>query len=262
MKTYIQTGCVWDILALDLIDVGKGDAPVLIQEKDRKVIREMFAEGLQGPVKLVVFTEGVLQLSGAAPCPYCKQTVQLVEEVAGLSDQLSVEVVNFYTDKEKVAEYGIARIPAVAIVGAEDYGVRYYGIPAGYEFTAFIEDIMDVSKGTTDLAPETKEMLARIDKPMHIQVFVTPTCPYCPPAVRFAHKLAIENPNIKADMVESQEFPELASHYNVFGVPRTVINEDYYFEGAMPEQYAILHVLQAAGKLTPEEEKQLAALAR
>ena len=59
MKTYIQTGCVWDILALDLIDVGKGDAPVLIQEKDRKVIREMFAEGLQGPVKLVVFTEGV-----------------------------------------------------------------------------------------------------------------------------------------------------------------------------------------------------------
>lgn len=235
---------------------------MLIQEKDRKVIREMFAEGVKGPVRLVVFTEGKLQLAGTQPCPYCKQTVQLVEELAELSEHITVEVVNFHTDKEKVAEYGIARIPAIAIVGAEDYGVRYYGVPAGYEFSAFIEDIMDVSKGGTDLAPETLEMLGRIDEPMHIQVFVTPTCPYCPPAVRFAHKLAIENRNIQADMVEAQEFPELASKYDVYGVPRTVINEDFHFEGAMPEQYAILHVLQAAGKLTPEEEQQLAALAR
>lgn len=235
---------------------------MLIQEKDRKVIREMFAEGMAGPVKLVVFTEGNLALPAVAPCTYCKQTVQLVEELAELSEHLSVEVVNFHTEKDKVEEYGIARIPAIAIVGEQDYGVRYYGIPAGYEFTAFIEDIMDVSKGTTDLAPETREMLSRIDEPVHIQVFVTPTCPYCPPAVRFAHKLAIENPNIKADMVEAQEFPELANQYGVYGVPRTVINEDFHFEGAMPEQYAILHILQAAGKLTAEEEKQLAALRR
>lgn len=235
---------------------------MLIQEKDRKVIRDLFSAGMTGPVRLVVFTEGNVKLMGAADCLYCKQTVDIVTELAELSDVITVEVVNFHAEKEKVAEYNIARIPAIAVVGSKDYGVRYYGVPAGYEFSALIEDIVDVSKGSTDLSAQTLELLNRIDEPMHLQVFVTPTCPYCPPAVRFAHKLAIENEHIVADMVESQEFPELAAKYNVYGVPRTVLNEDFHFEGAMPEQFAILHVLQAAGKLTPDEEQQLAALAR
>lgn len=234
---------------------------MLIGEKDRAVIREMFAE-LAGPVRLVVFTEGQLKIAGTDDCMYCEQTVQLVKELGEISDQTTVEVVNFHTEKEKVDEYGIQRIPAIAVVGAKDYGVRYYGVPAGYEFSSLLEDIIDVSKGTTDLSAETREMLARIDEPMHLQVFVTPTCPYCPPAVRLAHKMAIENENIRADMVEAQEFPELARRYNVYGVPRTVINDDVHFEGAMPEQYAILYVLQAAGKLTEDEQKQLAAVAR
>lgn len=234
---------------------------MLISEKDRTAIREMFEE-LVNPVRLVVFTEGSLQIPGRQQCMYCQQTVQLVEELAELSDRLTVEVVNFDVEKDKVEQYGIARIPAVAVVGEKDYGVRYYGIPAGYEFSALLEDIIDVSKGTTDLSAETLEKLARIDEPVHIQVFVTPTCPYCPPAVRFAHKLAIHSDYVKADMVEAQEFPDLAQRYGVFGVPRTVINEDTHMEGAMPEQYAMLYVLKAAGKLTDEEAEQLAAVAR
>lgn len=234
---------------------------MLISEKDRTAIREMFEE-LVNPVRLVVFTEGSLQIPGRQQCMYCQQTVQLVEELAELSDRLTVEVVNFDVEKDKVEQYGIARIPAVAVVGEKDYGVRYYGIPAGYEFSALLEDIIDVSKGTTDLSAETLEKLARIDEPVHIQVFVTPTCPYCPPAVRFAHKLAIHSDYVKADMVEAQEFPDLAQRYGVFGVPRTVINEDTHMEGAMPEQYAMLYVLKAAGKLTDEEAQQLAAVAR
>jgi len=234
---------------------------MLIAEKDRAAVRELFKE-LVNPVRLVVFSEGSVKLPGRRPCLYCEQTVALVREVAGLSDKLSVEVVNFYVDKAKVEEYGIARIPAVAIVGEKDYGVRYYGIPAGFEFRAFIEDIVDVSKGTTDLSEETLEQLARLDAPVHIQVFVTPTCPYCPPAVRFAHKLAIASEFVRADMIEAQEFPELAQQYGVFGVPRTVINETTHVEGALPERYAMLYVLKAAGKLNSEEEKLLASVAR
>ncbi len=119
---------------------------MLISEKDRTAIREMFEE-LVNPVRLVVFTEGSLQIPGRQQCMYCQQTVQLVEELAELSDRLTVEVVNFDVEKDKVEQYGIARIPAVAVVGEKDYGVRYYGIPAGYEFSALLEDIIDVSKG-------------------------------------------------------------------------------------------------------------------
>ena len=167
-------------------------AEMLISEKDRAVIREMFEE-LENPVRLVVFTQGSLKLPGQPDCMYCEQTVKLTQELAELSDKVSVEVVNFHTEKEKVEEYQIARIPAIAVVGTKDYGVRYYGIPRGYEFSTLLEDIIDVSKGKTDLSEETLEQLARIDTPVHIQVFVTPTCPYCPSAVRLAHKLAIES---------------------------------------------------------------------
>lgn len=230
-------------------------------EAERAAVRQFFAE-LKHPVKLVVFTEGSVQLPGSRPCPYCQETVQLVREVAELSDKISVEIVNFHVEKDKAEEYGITRIPAIALVGAKDYGVRYYGIPAGYEFRAFIEDIVDVANGTTDLSPETLEQLARLDAPVHIQVFVTPTCPYCPPMVRLAHKLAIASDFVRADMVEAQEFPDLARRYGVFGVPRTVVNEDTHMEGAMPEPYAMLYVLKAAGKLTAEEARTLESVAR
>lgn len=234
---------------------------MLIGEKDRAVIQEMF-EGLVEPVKLVVFTEGAIRPAGARPCQYCEHVVGLAKELSELTDKLEVEIVNFYADKEKVVQYDIQRIPAIAVVGAEDYGIRFYGIPAGFEFAALLEDIIDVSKSGSDLSRETLEKLERIDSPMHIQVFVTPTCPYCPPAVRLAHKFAMANENIKADMVEAQEFPELAQRYGVFGVPRTVINEDTHIEGAVPESIAVLYLLKAAGKLNEAEEKQLAAIAR
>lgn len=217
---------------------------MLISEKDRAVIREMFEE-LENPVRLVVFTQGSLKLPGQPDCMYCEQTVKLTQELAELSDKVSVEVVNFHTEKEKVEEYQIARIPAIAVVGTKDYGVRYYGIPAGYEFSTLLEDIIDVSKGKTDLSEETLEQLARIDTPVHIQVFVTPTCPYCPKAVRIAHQFAIESPRVRADMVEATEFPDWSQKYGVFGVPKTVINDVEEIEGAVPEEFVLEALLRA-----------------
>ncbi len=66
-------------------------------------------------------------------------------------------------------------MPAVAIVGKKDYGIRIYGIPAGYEFGALIEDIKLVSAGDSALMPETRAMVAKLTKPIRIQVFSTPT---------------------------------------------------------------------------------------
>lgn len=232
---------------------------MLLKPKDREVLQKLFADKLHAPVRLRVFSDGTSGKILSAACPECSQMVQLMNEVAELSEHITVDIVNFNTDKETVEKYGIKRIPALVIEGEKDYGVRYYGLPAGYEFSSFVEDVIDVARGETDLSAESLEQLARIDTPVHIQVFVTPTCPYCPSAVRLAHKMAIVNDNITADMIEAQTFPELAVEYDVFGVPRTVINEDFHFEGAVPEYVAVAHVLNAVGKLT-EEEAALAGI--
>lgn len=236
----------------------------LLSEKDAQYVRGFFDEHLENPVEILLFTAAEGDELAARKNPYLKETEELIKTVAGLSDKLSLTIYRRGTDDETFEAYGIREVPATVLQGPGgiDYGIRFYGIPAGFEFSALLETIVDVSRGSSHLALETLEKLQRIDSPLHIQVFVTPTCPYCPPAVRLAHKLALANEHVRADMVEAQEFPELAQRYGVFGVPRTVINEETHVEGAVPESIAILYVLKAAGKLNEDEAQQLASLAR
>ncbi len=215
----------------------------LISEKDAEFLRNEFETNLVNPVKLVMFTQDV-------ECQFCAETRQLVEEIAGLSDKITAEIYDFVTDKATADLFGVDKIPAIAMLRVEDgedrdYGIRFYGIPSGYEFTSVIEDILDVSRGESGLQARTKEAVAGISEPLHLQVFVTPTCPYCSHAVRLAHKLAIESDLIRGDMVEAIEFPHLANKYHVHGVPRTVINETVHQEGAVPEPLFLAKLLEA-----------------
>ena len=208
----------------------------MIPDEHKQHIKEELEKNLQESVRLVVFTQEV-------ECQFCRQTRELAEEVATLSDKIKIEVYDFAKDNEKAKEYRIDKVPAIAIVGNKDYGIRIYGIPYGYEFNAFIEAIVNVSKGVTDLSEETKRKLKSIDKPVHIQVFVTLTCPYCPLVTSLAHKFAIENDMIRADMIETAEFPHLAQKYSVMGVPKVVINEQIEFVGILPEENFLQQVL-------------------
>lgn len=223
----------------------------LISEKDAEFLRNEFETNLVNPVKLVMFTQTV-------ECQFCAETRQIVEEIANLSPKITAEIHNFVTDKAVAELYDIEKIPAIAILRVEDdedkdYGIRFYGIPSGYEFTTVIEDIVDVSKGESGLQPRSKEAVAGITEPVHFQVFVTPTCPYCTQAVRLAHKFAIESDLVTADMVESIEFPHLANKYQVYGVPRTVINETVHQEGAVPEPMMLAKLLEAVGQAPTHE---------
>ena len=127
--------------------------------------------------------------------------------------------------------------------------MRYYGTPAGYEFAALLADMVNVSRGQTDLKPQTKEALSKIEKPVHLQVFVSPTCPYCPGAVILAHKFAIECDFVTADMVETSEFPHLVQKYQVIGVPKTVVNEEFSLLGAVPEEKMLEEITKAAHRV-------------
>lgn len=148
----------------------------LIPERDAATLRKRLAE-LDGPVRLVMFTQSESGLSVPGhECAYCRETRMLVEDLAELSDgRIGVEVYDFLLDRDQVSAYGIARIPAIAVLGTRDHGIRYYGIPAGYEFASLVEDILDVSAQKSGLRPETAAALKAIPRDVHIQVFVTPT---------------------------------------------------------------------------------------
>ncbi|MCU0722616.1 MAG: thioredoxin family protein [Planctomycetes bacterium] len=233
---------------------------MLIKEKERKTIEAFFAKHLVAPVKLVLFTqkESPLVLPDSVRCAFCKETEEVVKDLAALSGgKVTAEIHDFAAEPEKAREYGVDKIPAIAIVGARDTGIRFFGTPMGYEFTTLVEDVADASRGATSLSPAVKARLALLDRDVRIQVFVTLTCPYCPKAVRLAHQFALENPRIRAEMVESSEFPFLVQRHGIMGVPRVIVNDDPGFEGAMPEPVFLIYVLKAAGALTEEERKVL-----
>lgn len=213
----------------------------LLDNETRNQLTEMF-ESLQQPVKLVVFTQEF-------ECQYCQETRQIAEEIAALSNKITLEVYDFVADKALADQYGVDKIPATVIVAGgdegKDFGIRYYGIPSGYEFSSLIHDVVMVSEGDPQLSAETNAWLAELKTPVHLQVFVTPTCPYCPQAVLLAHKLAMASDMVQADMVEATEFPDLSNKYQVMGVPRTVINENIFQEGAAPEPMLLAKLKEA-----------------
>jgi glutaredoxin-like protein len=214
----------------------------LMDQDTQNQVRDLLAE-VKSPVTLRMFSQEF-------ECGYCKETRQILEEIADLSDLVTVEVSDLVADKALADSMGVDKIPAVAVLGegGQDYGIRFYGIPSGYEFTSLLEAIILVGTGAVGITDATRDFLEGLEEPLHLQVFVTPTCPYCPRAVVLAHHLAYASDKVTADMVEVTEFPHLGNRYNVMGVPRTVINDDTYIEGAAPEQM-LLEKLKAASRL-------------
>ena len=210
----------------------------MIPNEHKEHLKSELNEKLENPVKIIMFTQEV-------ECQFCTQTRQLINELAALNDKIKVEIYDFLKDSEKAKEYGVDKVPAIAIVSERDYGIRFYGMPYGYELQTLLEGVINVSRGRTDIAEETRKKLKEIKTPVHIQVFVTLTCPYCPVVATIAYKFAIESDLIKADVIEASEFPQLAVRYAVMGTPKTVINEKIEFVGAFPEDLFLEHVLLA-----------------
>ena len=208
-----------------------------IQESDKAEIKAQIGE-LTSEVRILVFTQ-------SENCQYCGEIQTILEEFAQIIDKVKLEKYDIELNGDIARKYDVKRAPAIVIMGEKDHGIRYYGLPAGYEFVALLSAVRMVGSSNHELAPETVEQLSKLTKPVHIQVFVTPSCPYCPNAVTLSHQFAMASDLVTADAVEATEFPELAMQYNVRGVPRIVVNEEHHFEGAMPEQYFVEEVLKA-----------------
>ena len=149
----------------------------LISERDREAIAKIFEENLVDPVRMVFFTipTSPLIVPGRETCETCDDVQQLVQEIAAISDKLSVEVHHFERERDVARQYNVSRVPALVLTTGDESRVRYFGAPAGYEFMTLIQDIQNLSKRQTALSQATRDALAAITDPIHLQVFVTPT---------------------------------------------------------------------------------------
>lgn len=207
-------------------------------------IQEVFAE-LKEPVQLLLFRS-------SEDCDTCDATQQLLEEVAAVSDQVELDVYDLVADKVVADRFHVDKAPGMVVAASNggdimDLGIRFSGIPSGHEFNTLISDILLASKRDSGLSQKTRDYLKDLTQPLLLQVFVTPTCPYCPRAVLLAHKMAMENPGmIRAEGVEATEFQELSQKFYVSGVPQTVINSGAKMVvGAVPEQNLLGEIMKA-----------------
>lgn len=224
----------------------------LLNEDIRKQVREVFAQ-LNAPVEVLYFGQ-------EEDCELCDQTRQLVEEVVELSDRLHLSIYDLEADADIARQYNVDKAPGLVIAGRDgdrivDYGVRYAGIPAGHEFTSLVHDLVLVSGRDSALSPKSREFLGKLTTPVLLQVFVTPSCPYCPRAVLLAHQMALESPLVQAEMVEAMEFPELSERNGVSGVPQTTINDGAgVVIGAVPEDYLLAEIMRVVKDERSEEK--------
>ena len=148
----------------------------LIPEKDKADLKRRFRKELKKDVILKLFTRvpSPLTIPGRE-CPTCPQTQELLEELTTLSPKLHLETYDFFSQLEERDAHGVERIPAIVMDVNGGARLKFYGLPAGYEFATLLEDINTLSRGVSPLALETRKELRRVNQPVHIQVFATPS---------------------------------------------------------------------------------------
>jgi len=212
--------------------------PNLLPQEVSDKVKEILV-AMVNPVTIVYFTDG--------KSPTVKETEQLLHETSLLSGKINLLVRDITKDAEEAKKYDIQRVPSFVLLDQNlaYKGVKFNGIPAGHEINSYLSALLEMSGASSPLENDLSKRIQAIQKPIDIKVFVTLSCPHCPGAVQTAHRLAMENGNIKAEMIEAQSFPELSQKYHVSSVPKIVINDRYELLGNQPIEAFLAEIEKA-----------------
>ena len=203
----------------------------MLDDKNKTEVKKILSP-LKSEVELLFFV--------SETCEYCPQEKELLSQISEVST-VKVRELNIKSDEAKKLKVTSAPV----VVFSKYPNIKFMGLPSGHEFRNFLDTILMVDSGKTELKDEVKLELKKLDKEVDLKVFVTPTCPYCPQAVFIAHQFAMENPKVTSTMVESMEFPDLAQKHGVMSVPKTVINDEKSWEGAAPAHAVLKKIMEA-----------------
>ena len=189
----------------------------LLSDADRQSVMTRLAS-LEHSVTMLFFSQTIGEPASALTAR------QILAEISSLNDRVVLEDVNFILDKDRAAQFGIDRIPAIVLLrDGEDTRIRFLGAPSGYEFASLVDAVVLAGTGESGLTPQSRATIAAHGGAVDIKVFVTPSCPHCPRVVTLAHRMAVESPSVVATCIEATEFLDLAQRYRVTGVPKTIV---------------------------------------
>jgi len=212
----------------------------LFRADEEQAVRELFAR-LERRVELVL-VNGPEQtpLAGAGDIDFGARAQAVLEGVADLGERVTLRVTGR-------PELDVERFPAICVLADdEDTRIRYYGLPFGFEVASIVGAVLEAGRAESSLAAETLALLGSLERDVAIEVFVTPTCPHCPPAVLLAYRAALASPRVRAAAIESTEFPQLAEEHGVYAVPAIVIDGEHRYAGAVPERIFVERLVAAA----------------
>lgn len=200
----------------------------MLDDDARKQLAEILST-MKNDVELVMFTQ-------EADCETCEDTKNFIGEFGEISEKVKVTVLDFIEASERADELGVDKVPAIVVLDKDgtNTGVKFYGIPAGYEINSLTHAVLAVSGEKEEIPEDLLARIRAIDYLVHIEVFVGITCPHCPPAVATANMVALENKMISSDMIEGSTFPQLLLKHNIMGVPAIVIDDKIVLSGAQP----------------------------
>ncbi len=200
----------------------------MLNEEVEKQLKDVFSN-MVNDVTIALFTK-------EGECPTCEETRGFMKEIEALNEKIKFKEYDINKDQELAERFHIEMVPSIVLLNdKEEYlGVKFNGIPAGHEINSFVPAILEISGNVGEVPEKIQERVDKITKPTNIKVFITLSCPHCPGAVQKAHKLALMNPNIEAEMIESQTFNEISNKFDVSSVPKIVINDKHELVGNQP----------------------------
>jgi thioredoxin reductase (NADPH) len=182
---------------------------------------------------------------------------QVIRAFRELSSKITLREYNL--DHELAQKWNVTSSPSL-LIAPERLSIRWLGAPMGEEARTFLEILILVGLGQSNLSDQSLKVMEKIDSPRNIKIFVSPTCPYCPQQAVNAVKAAVERPDlISLEIIDIQSEPEIANQYSAQSVPQAFANDVLIGQGAQPEEVFVLSVqkLEPQTIFIPESDAEL-----
>ncbi len=181
---------------------------------------------------------------------------QIIRAIREITDKVSLQ--EYPLTHELAKEWRVTRSPTL-ILAPEACKIRWLGAPVGHDVQTFMEALRIIGRQEPGLGKEAAKVLAKLDSPRAIKVFVSPSCPYCPQAAVNGIRAAVARPDlVSLELIDIQANPDLADQYAAQSVPQTFANEKQIGLGAQPEELfvASLAALEPTRVFIPDSDAE------
>jgi len=211
----------------------------MISERSMEIIKAS-GNRLNKPVRLVLFTSDT-------GCPACPEMSELARAIKTHFDKIALESYDLVMDRDKSHQYGIERVPAIALQGGDGETATFYGLIEDVFLKILVDTIQSLSNTKVWFPEDVRRVLKHLDHDVKIQVFVESDCPLCRPVAETAIGLALESKYISSDIIVADNFPELIKKHKIRKLPLTIFGENLQMEGHVKESDFLQMIFDAEG---------------